>query len=365
MLKLIHTADLHLGSKMQSHLDEAQARKRRAELFETFERMVEYARKNQVRAILLCGDVFEYDKPSSIDVERFIDTVRDAEDVDFLYISGNHDSDALFKYGEMPQNLTLMREWTVKKYADTAIVGASYPLVLSEMPALCESDTNIVMLHGELTDKNEGADYSIPHSSLKNKNIDYLALGHIHKYSQGRLDERGIYCFSGTPEGRGFDEPGADGNSGCGFILITVDGGVSSEFVPIAKRNVRCYEYDVSEHKNDFEAVRSAIKTVDADVGDMVRLIFTGEASFDTSMLCERARDQLTRYFAVSVKNETRMKIDLSDYKNDPTLLGEFVRTVTDPEILASVMPGGEILEGEALDRVLSLGIGILSGEDK
>ena len=46
---------------------------------------------------------------------------------------------------------------------------------------------------------------------LKNKNIDYLALGHVHKYKMEKLDNRGIYCYSGCLEGRGFDECGDKG----------------------------------------------------------------------------------------------------------------------------------------------------------
>ena len=31
--------------------------------------------------------------------------------------------------------------------------------------------------------------------SLKNKNIDYLALGHYHKFEIEKLDNRGVYCY--------------------------------------------------------------------------------------------------------------------------------------------------------------------------
>jgi exonuclease SbcD len=41
---------------------------------------------------------------------------------------------------------------------------------------------------------------------LKNKAIDYLALGHIHSYKMEQLDSRGVYCYPGCLEGRGFDE---------------------------------------------------------------------------------------------------------------------------------------------------------------
>ena len=58
-MRIIHCADLHLDSKMESNLDREQALLRRSELIETYERMVDYAHENQVRAILISGDLFD------------------------------------------------------------------------------------------------------------------------------------------------------------------------------------------------------------------------------------------------------------------------------------------------------------------
>ena len=61
-MKIIHCADLHLDSKMESNLDREAASMRRDELLDTFERMVTYAAENEVRVILIAGDLF--DKPN-------------------------------------------------------------------------------------------------------------------------------------------------------------------------------------------------------------------------------------------------------------------------------------------------------------
>ncbi len=57
-LKLIHCADIHLGSKMEAKLPREKAEERRGEVRATFHRMVEFAKREQVRAILLSGDIF-------------------------------------------------------------------------------------------------------------------------------------------------------------------------------------------------------------------------------------------------------------------------------------------------------------------
>jgi hypothetical protein len=58
-------------------------------------------------------------------------------------------------------------------------------------------------------------------------------------------------------------------------------------------------------------------------------------------------------HFHVEIKNETVVKIDPSEYENDLSLRGEFVRTV-----LALALPKEE--EG----LILSAGLAVLSGEE-
>ena len=85
---------------------------------------------------------------------------------------------------------------------------------------------NIVVMHGQVAgyNSNEKAEViSIP--KLKEKNVDYLALGHIHSYQDGRLDARGAYAYAGCLEPRGFDELGAKG-----FVRLEVGQGVSYVF---------------------------------------------------------------------------------------------------------------------------------------
>ena len=73
-------------------------------------------------------------------------------------------------------------------------------------------------------------DFSIIAFSEKEKNIDYLALGHVHEYRSGQLDGRGVWAYSGCPEGRGFDETGKNA-----FAVNIV---VAAEIIKIYRRVV-------------------------------------------------------------------------------------------------------------------------------
>ena len=91
MTRFIHCADIHLGSKMEAKLPSLKVDERRRELRQTFEKMIEYARANGVRAILMSGDVFDSDRPLRRDKEFFYSAVKGNPDIDFLYLRGNHD----------------------------------------------------------------------------------------------------------------------------------------------------------------------------------------------------------------------------------------------------------------------------------
>ena len=60
-MKLIHCADLHLDSPMESNLSSEKARERKSEILSTFTKMVRLAAENDVSAILIAGDLFDSD----------------------------------------------------------------------------------------------------------------------------------------------------------------------------------------------------------------------------------------------------------------------------------------------------------------
>ena len=110
MIKIIHTADIHLGSKISANLSGEKMERRRLEVRETFMRLVDYASKNAVKAIMLCGDVFESDNPFKKDKDWFYNLVEKHPDIDFLYLRGNHDSNTESPLNKEFNNLILFNE---------------------------------------------------------------------------------------------------------------------------------------------------------------------------------------------------------------------------------------------------------------
>jgi len=75
-MKIIHCADLHLDSKLESNLDAYKAKERRSEILDTFERMIEYAVNYDVTAIIIAGDMFDTARIKSSTKSRIINTIR-------------------------------------------------------------------------------------------------------------------------------------------------------------------------------------------------------------------------------------------------------------------------------------------------
>ena len=356
-MKIIHCADLHLDSRMESGLSAEKARERRLELLRTFTRMVERAGTEQVDAILLCGDLFDA-RTISVRAENCVlDAIAEHPQITFYYLQGNHDRNSfLQKDRKFPENLkTFGSDWTSYEQGEVTITGAELsegvPEDLMKRLALDESRINIVMLHGMLTEYGEkDRPESISLRSLQNRKIDYLALGHVHGFRRGRLDDRGIWCYCGCLEGRGFDECGEKG-----YVELEItQGKVLPSFVPFAGRRLHDVPVDVTGLLTQEEIQRKIQKDL-AGVPDrdLVKIRLTGQVGPETERDTLWIRRWLEdSYYFLKVKDETKLLIRPEDYRYDISLKGEFVRLV-----LASD------LEEEEKEEVLRRGIHALTGE--
>ena len=160
-MKMIHCGDIHLDSRMESNLPTQKARERNAEICASFTRMIRFGQDNGVKVALIAGDLFDTAHASAQTVQFVLDRIRDAADMDFLYLKGNHDENVdIFEGMELPGNFkTFGNRWTSYRYGDVVISGVepenweTYYDGLDLKP----EDTNIVLLHGQVS-ASEGKD---------------------------------------------------------------------------------------------------------------------------------------------------------------------------------------------------------------
>lgn len=354
-LKIIHCADLHLDSRMETNLTSEKAAQRNSEICTTFSRMVDFAVEKKVSLILIAGDMFDTKRTRKKTADYVIDKIRLTPQIDFLYLRGNHDeSQQAFDEDEIPSNLKLFTEnWTSYRYNSVVVTGIELNsdnyISLYTSLMLKEDDLNIVMMHGQ--ESSQPGEEIICTSLLKDKFIDYLALGHIHSYKVEQLDYRGKYCYSGCLEGRGFDECGEKG-----FVLIDINGNrVSSDFIPFASRILCEVPVDITglvKISEIRQAMLDAVSSINSEC--LVKCVITGKYNLDTQKDLRYLLPELqSRFFFAKIKDESTLAIRADDYQNDVSLKGEFIRMV-----LASNHTE------EEKSQIISCGIQALTGEE-
>ncbi len=343
-MKMIHCADIHLGAKLNSKYSYEVANVLKSEILKTFSEMIDYANENGIHLILMSGDVFDKDKPTIKDKDYFYKLVKNNPHIDFLYLKGNHDKEGAYIENEISNLKTFKKnEITTYEYGDINISGIEISpdneKSFYSQISLKDDKINIFMLHGEVNI-----------NELKNKNIDYLALGHLHSFKRGRIDDRGEWAYSGCLVGRGFDECGEKG-----FIVLDVGEKVDFDFLKFAHRTIYDLNIDITGASDLFDT-EMTLKQVCSDIGtdNLLRINLIGDLSVGMDINEKDIEMLLSSYFFIEVKDKTNLKINVSDYNDDKSLLGEFVRGIYNNNNYTE----------EEKHRLISMGLKALTGRE-
>lgn len=354
-MKIIHCADVHLDSKLDTHFSGEQKKQRQAELLDNFANMVRFAKTNEVGAVIIAGDLFDRGKVSQKTVSVVSGCIRNNPQIDFFYLRGNHDMEGNLEYLEREcPNLHFFdksfREYDIGNSISIygSENGTEYKEELYGMLAQNRNRFNIVVLHGQVvfatTDKKEDINLNL----LKNRCIDYIAMGHVHKFFEDRLDERGYWCYSGCLEGRGFDECGRHG-----FVLLDIDeqtGMCNRSFTGFGTRKILEVEVNITEccDSNDCaELAALEARKSGAESDDMISVILTGERNEDKEPDEAYIGTRLQReFYKVRIEDRTVIRIDIEKYRREVSLKGEFVRQVLEDDSLDEKMRNAVIRMG-------------------
>ncbi len=299
-MKILHCADLHLGSPLTARLSGEKLASRRAELTASFYRLIEVAKKEGVAMVLLAGDIFDGECVTEVHIADYLSEIEKNPSIDFYYISGNHEKD-LLKSRKLPTNLYIFGDdW--RYYKKNGVTVAGRDVLSSDMfstLSLPRETVNFVLLHGAVS---EGSSGEIPLALAAGRGIDYLALGHYHTYHALPIDTRGVAVYAGAPEGRGFDELGA---RGC-VLIDTAGGRVTYRFVETARRLYLAPEVSVDGAESTVELERRADAVLSGISRESaVRLTFVGTDAgipLPISSLTYRYGDE---FFLFEIKDKT------------------------------------------------------------
>ena len=314
-MKIIHTSDIHLASPLTARLTPIAARERKKELTLTFRRIIEDAMRSGAEAVIIAGDLFDNERVSVRAIDEIMGIIEKCPTVTFFYLPGNHEKDLIRESGvTLPENLKIFEdEWTYFKLGDVTVAGRrEFSDDAFASLALDSDEINLVVLHGELTERTKSPD-KIGVKDIENLPIDYLALGHYHTYSVTNISNRTTAVYCGTPEGRGFDEAGDKG-----FVIIDTNGKfITHRFKKSAARTMQIIEVDISgiqRHVELEDRVFEALKEARGE--DLVRVVLVGEHApgmqRDTESLEKRFSPS---FFYFEVKDKSRLRISPEEYK--------------------------------------------------
>ncbi len=334
---MVHTSDLHLGSLFSCTPEVAQQLK--MEQIDKLKQILDLCTENKADALLIVGDMFDSMRVESAfldEVKRIISyyTVR-------VFITpGLHDPatpDSCYNT-EWPQNVHIFRGGMEKveiPEKNTCVWGAGFTHTHCEESLLKDfnpinSRINVLMLYGELVDDSHSDSHCNPISveEIMNCGADYVALGHSHTYEHYENNEL-IYCYPGTPSGRGFDETGEKGVL-CGYAA---KGFARMTFTALDGRVYSREKIDVSGCEDSAQFADRIISVLRDRRGEKfsynlydIYLIGTPAAGVIPSISEINGLLGQSSLFYARLTDVTSPTVDFELLMNDGTLKGAFVR---------------------------------------
>lgn len=335
-LKFIHIADVHWGAKPERN--RSFGRLRENEIKETFQRVIDYANKEQIDLLLIAGDFFDR-TPRQQDLREVDYLLSKLVRTRTVMIAGNHDhmraNDAWSEYIWRSEVYFLDgRELDHICFhdLDTTVYGFSYdtnqiikPLYDNLKPK-DETEISILLAHG-------GDETHIPiqREALKWSGFDYIALGHIHK-PEIIFEDLMAYC--GSLEPLDHTETGKHG-------LIV--GEISDEkkqitFVPFAKRMYMQVEVMISDQMIESE-IYDRIETELSYRGrnNIYEIVLTGTIDPQIELDFYDLRQQ---YLIVDIVYETKSEWDYDQVLREDDFLIQKVAQILkeEPKALSYAM---------------------------
>ena len=258
MIKILHTADVHLDSPLKSLAlrdpelkEQIQTATRSA-----FTQIIDTAISEPVDALLISGDLFDGSQRSAKTAAYLVselDRLRDAN-IKVFYIKGNHDAEnPLTGEISLPENVhTFDGRGDKFQLSDNIwIHGVSFAnrhapkSLLSKFQEPVPDAVNIAMLHTSLAGA-PGHDLYAPCSvnELASLGFDYWALGHVH--SRKIHSESPWIVMPGMPQGRDIGEAGPKSVS-----LISIAETIEVSEISTSQAEFLVIELDVDDVEND------------------------------------------------------------------------------------------------------------------
>ena len=386
MLRIIHTADVHLGARHDDLGEQAAAQRERQ--FAAFKATIDLALAEKVDLVLVAGDLFDSNVQPRRSVERVAAELKRLADarIRSVIIPGTHDVyDRASIYraydlaemagvgpdDEMVTVLDPDHPWVHLRGIDAIVHGrvfATKRAPHSPLQGLPAKDVpanvtwQVGMVHGSLaipgrTDRDEVV---ITTEEIAASGLDYLALGHWHSTQTGKAGTV-TYAYSGAPEAVALDQDRAGK-----VLLVELDEHAGNRTITVDERQVGRTRFEKTEIDAATVAAQPALiellaARADPDLVLDVRLI--GVRRDDLDLDLDEMEMALARSFLkVRVRDASVPALTEGPLPSEDTIVGAFIRDLE--AHIAELDASGAVSEAAEQRDALRLGRLLLAGHE-
>jgi exonuclease SbcD len=320
-LKILHTADMHLGlTFIDAVMGHRASEERRLDILSNFDLMVDHAVREKYDFFLMCGDIFHSTNPAGrtfVDFSTRIGRLSDAG-VQVIAIPGNHDvpkaapalsmtrgltearAPRFYLQSEIPEKSLILKSRDGRKIGFIPIpylapqsavhleevesnqeLKERYNLFLKDLISrlledqrLKEVEHLIVMAHGTVSGSTYGSErsfvsFEIPiwAETLLQDNVDYVAMGHIHM-PQTILG--GPIYYPGAIERMSFGE---EGQEKAYITLEEKKDELKSRYIPLPCRPMMTIKAANLPAADPTVGLKKVIETMNIPRGALLRML--------------------------------------------------------------------------------------------
>jgi len=385
MLRLIHTADVHLGARHDDLGEQASAQRERQ--FAAFKAGIDLALAEKVDLFLIAGDLFDSNVQPRRSVERVAAELKRLVEAKIrtIVIPGTHDvfdRASIYRAYDLP---TLAGSGPDDDFVtvldpdhpsihlascDVVIHGPVFatkraphsPLKGLDAATGAAATWRIGMVHGAVAipGKTDRDEVVITTDEIAATNLDYLALGHWHSAQVGKAGTV-TYAYAGAPEAVALDQDRA------GKVLLVElnerDGArtVNVEERQVGKTRFERQELDASAQTSQPALIESLRGLADPDLVLDVRLV--GVRPDELDLDTEEIETALAPAFLkIRVRDGSLAALTEGALPSPDTIAGAFIRDL-EARIAELEAAGSEAEAAEARDA-LRLGRLLLAGHE-
>jgi DNA repair exonuclease SbcCD nuclease subunit len=388
MLRLLHTADVHLGARHADLGDQAAAQRERQ--FAAFRAAIDLALDEKVDVVLVAGDLFDSNTQPRRSVERVAAELRRlaAARIRTVVIPGTHDvydrasiyrvHDVAALAGSTEDDdlvtvLTPDRPSVHLAACDVIVHGPVFASKRAPHSPLRDlrvgggdgATWHVGLVHGSLAipDRTDRDEVVFTREEIAASGLDYLALGHWHSAQRGKAGST-TWAYAGAPE------PVAVTQDGAGKVLLvelSETNGTKTVTVDerqVGKTRFEKLDVDAATVRDQPALVAAIAARADPDVVLDARL--TGVRPDELDISVEEIEERLKGSFLkLRLRDQSVPALTQGSLPSPDTIPGAFIRNV-EGRIAELEADGGAGTADEAaeLRDVLRLGRLLLAGHE-